>query len=288
MIRRKRRGAETAAAADGEVAFRAETEGITVAATAKEGVLPDGAVMHVTLLEAEDEETKNQYTGAEEALMDNDVGYEGMAAMDICFTDAGGNEVEPEEGSVSVKIDMDVALLGDDIDTDSLTVWHLAETAEDSIEVQSVADAADETEGTVAVEDDTMTAEFEVEDFSTYTVTWTSPNPDRIATLHFVGEDGKDISEELGVSGSQTVLNNGSLENSGSNGDDGLDVVGDSYSNKNDSGYYYVASHLDSYTGTAATDISYNSGWHYYVGGSWHEWNNSDGSRKYDESGIYQ
>ncbi|MCD7842947.1 MAG: hypothetical protein LUG56_10810, partial [Lachnospiraceae bacterium] len=255
-------------------------DGITVEATAEVGVFPAGTTMTVTLLSADDE-TADQYSEAEAALEESGIEYDGFVTLDISFFDTDGNQIEPEQGSVTVKMNVEASLLDEDMDTDSLAVQHLAESDNGSIEVQTVADVADETDGTVTVENEAVTAEFEVESFSTYTVTWTSNGQTKKAVLYFYDESGNDISEALGISGSQTVSDTGSLADSGSNGEDGLDVIGKTYNGI--SGYYYVTAHLDSVEGTTATDISYNNGWHYYSGG-WHEWTNSNNSQKTDNT----
>ncbi|MCD7920252.1 MAG: LPXTG cell wall anchor domain-containing protein, partial [Clostridiales bacterium] len=87
----------------------------------------------------------------------------GMAAMDISFYDGDGLEVEPT-APVSVSIDAS-ALLPEEADAGTIEVQHLTET-ESGVEATLVADADN------GVDTDAETVEFEVESFSTFTVTW--------------------------------------------------------------------------------------------------------------------
>lgn len=147
-----------------------QPDGVSVKAYAAKGTLPEGAVMKVTMLDAEGE-TSDQYDEAAAAMEESDVDYAGFLAMDISFYDADGNEIEPEDGAVNVQFEVDESLLPEDVEADSLAVQHLAET-DDGIQVETVADAADQTDGNVAVEDEAVKVEFEVERFSYFTITW--------------------------------------------------------------------------------------------------------------------
>ena len=172
-----------------------QPNGVTVKAYAAEGVLPDGAVMKVTMLDAEGD-TADQYNEAAAALEESDVDHAGFLAMDISFYDAEGNEIEPEDGAVNVQFEVDESLLPEEAEADTLAVQHLAET-EDGIQVETVADAADVTDGTVAVEGKAVTAEFSVESFSTFTITWSEDwfNYFRV-TVHYVDEEGNPLDVE--------------------------------------------------------------------------------------------
>ncbi len=165
-----------------------QPDGVSVKAYAAKGTLPEGAVMKVTMLDAEGE-TSDQYDEAAAAMEESDVDYAGFLAMDISFYDADGNEIEPEDGAVNVQFEVDESLLPEDVEADSLAVQHLAET-DDGIHVETVADAADQTDGNVAVEDKAVKAEFEVERFSTFLITWETYIR---VTVHYVDETGKEI-----------------------------------------------------------------------------------------------
>ncbi|MCF2662041.1 fibro-slime domain-containing protein [Pseudoflavonifractor phocaeensis] len=123
-----------------------------------------------------------------------------------------------------------------------------------------------------------VTAEFTVDSFSTFTVTWVDSNGKK-AIIHYVYEDGTEIENitqtDVPVSG------NGS-------------VALKDYA-KPISGYYYSAAHLDTYDGIIATDVSFNSNqpsddydygkqrigdWYYYAN-EWLNWpdkSNQDGT----------
>lgn len=143
-----------------------QPSGIQVKAYAEKGVLPEGTVMTVTELE----EGSAEHSAAEEALEQSTVNYDGFKALDISFYDAAGSVIEPQDGSVQVRIEMNTALLPEKVNTDSLAVQHLDESTGE-IEVQTVATAA---VGTVETNEAAVTAEFSVESFSTFTITWTN------------------------------------------------------------------------------------------------------------------
>ncbi|MCD8250079.1 MAG: hypothetical protein LUC60_09565 [Lachnospiraceae bacterium] len=151
------------------VEFTAEADGITVEAWAAEGTFPEGTTMSVTLLSADNEETAQQYEEAIAAIEESEAEYEydGIVLFDISFFDEDGNEVEPEEGTVSVKVTMDASLVNDDVDeTSSLELYHL-KGSDDEAEVVTVADTEGLAGGTVDVDEDgTVLAEFSVESFS--------------------------------------------------------------------------------------------------------------------------
>gem|GEM_PF-1315025 len=129
------------------------------------------------------------YKDAEAALAAEGKTYDGMMAFDIGFVStATGAEVEPAS-PVTVKMMVNKAALTglnvNTVDTDSMTVTHITEDA-----VVDVADAADETDGQVTVfaseeEMKSIKAEFEVDGFSTYTITWTEDGDEKSATIHW-------------------------------------------------------------------------------------------------------
>lgn len=171
---------------------RDQENGFAVTVYAPEGVIPEGAALSATLLTEGDE----AYRQAEQALAEetDGSGY-GFAALDIHLEDADGNEVEPN-GDVFVSIDA-AGLIPEDVDPESVTVQHHEEQPADAdgtaVTVETVADAADETEGVVEVtpaeeaennststlqapEDAPATevqAAFTVDGFSTFTITYT-------------------------------------------------------------------------------------------------------------------
>lgn len=157
--------------------FTADVDNFTVHVQVPKGAFDEKVELSVTEL-AEDSEA---YQEAEEAMANHDRVYDGMMALDICFLNEEGEEVEPKEGyNVQVSIEMNADVLPEGIDTESLMVHHIAETATASdaaeVVVEDVADTADVTAGLIevkeTVEAPVVAAEFEVERFSTFTITW--------------------------------------------------------------------------------------------------------------------
>lgn len=147
--------------------YEATTEdGAKVSVGAPQGALPDGAALHVDPVTS-DEDVQAVTDELDAAA----VSYDGFAAFDVYFTDADGNEVEPTE-SVNVRFDLPEGTVPEG--AEGIAVHHLAEAEDGTVsEVKAVADDADATEGTVAVQDDaTVEAEFSADSFSMFTITW--------------------------------------------------------------------------------------------------------------------
>lgn len=161
--------------------FTAELDNFTVNVEVAKGAFDEKVELVVTELEEDSEAFKT----AEEAMEASEREFDGMMALDICFINEDGEEVEPNEGySVQVSIEMKAEVLPEGIDTESLMVHHIAETTTDDVQaevelvVEDVADTADATDGIVEVKEDAEEAvvavEFSVESFSTFTITWNS------------------------------------------------------------------------------------------------------------------
>lgn len=165
--------------------YEATTEdGVKVSVDAPQGALPDGATLHVDPVTSDEDvqAVTDELDGAE-------VSYDGFAAFDVYFTDADGNEVEPTE-AVSVRFELPEGAVPEG--AEDLAVHHLAEAEDGTVaEVEAVADDADATEGTVAVQDDaTVDAEFTVESFSWFTLTYNDRNGIQV---NLVTEDGSGL-----------------------------------------------------------------------------------------------
>ena len=186
----------------------ASTKLPVVTVDAPKGALPEGAELHAELVESE----KDNQAVADE-LEKADVSYDGFLALDVFFTDADGNEVEPSE-PVGVRFELPEGALPEG--AEDLAVHHLAEAEDGTVaEVEAVADDVDATEGTVAVQDDaTVDAEFTVESFSTFTITWSGNYgyTDYFEiTVHYVDESGKeignnDLHRDVSISNNQTYV----------------------------------------------------------------------------------
>ena len=186
---------------DGSVKYTAalETDGQTmnVVVTAPEGAFEEDVQpeLSVTMLTAEDE-----LNAVADKLDTADVQYDGFAALDITFTDkTTGEEVEPVK-SVAVRIELPQAIVDSGIDLNTLAVQHLEE--DENGDVKNVAEvatldngitlseeasaAANEAAGVApmsdmpaeeatagdATETPAAVAEFEVDGFSGFVITW--------------------------------------------------------------------------------------------------------------------
>lgn len=158
---------------------------------AEAGVLPSDAILKAKALK-EDGDTSAQYSEAKAALdKENSIEYDGFMAYDIGFTDSTGQEIEPT-GKVSVSMEMTTP---EGAESESLSVQHHEKTAS-GIWVETVADAKNETSGKVDVQGQETLAEFEVESFSTFTITWSSSGTKYFeVTVHYINTNGDEIDE---------------------------------------------------------------------------------------------
>lgn len=163
--------AMAASAMTSATSYEATTEdGVKVSVGAPQGALPDGAALHVDPVTSDED-----VQAVTDELAEAEVSYDGFAAFDVYFTDADGNEVEPTE-AVSVRFELPEGSVPEG--AEDLAVHHLAEAEDGTVsDVEAVADDADATEGTVAVQDDAaVDAEFTVESFSWFTLTYKGGN----------------------------------------------------------------------------------------------------------------
>ena len=180
--------------------FEEQLDGITVKASVEAGILPSEVKMSVKKIES-DEDT---YVETEEALNQSDVEYDGFVALDVSFLDTEGNEVEPKDGNVKVSFELDASLFPEEVDADSFSVQHLSEK-ENEVEVQTVADASDQTDGNVEVKENAMVADFEVESFSTFTITFTEKKKDNTLNFKIYNTDDEELTFPDGTNLSYTV-----------------------------------------------------------------------------------
>jgi len=175
-----------------DVRYSASVNEIKVTATAKADAFDEEVRLVVAVLEADSEE----YKDAEKALSEDGQKFDGMMAFDISFeSTATGKKVEPKDGSiVAVNMTVNKTALSEldatEIDTDSMQVSHITGNS-----VETVADVADKTDGQVTVVTDdaevkSVKAEFEVEGFSTFTLTWTNGENEEGATIYWGYMDG--------------------------------------------------------------------------------------------------
>lgn len=212
--------------------------------TAKAGVLPNDAVLKATALK-EDGETSAQYSEAKAALdKDSSIEYDGFMAYDIGFTDSTGQEIEPT-GKVSVSMEMATP---EGAKTESLSVQHHEKT-DAGIQVETVADAKNETTGKVDVQGQETVAEFEVESFSTFTITWSSGDTKYFEiTVHYVNTNGGEIDEP--THNNMTISNGESIT---------LSELA-----PNVSGLTYQKAYYGSYGGSQITSVEASESGNYY------------------------
>lgn len=273
--------------------YTAKSENVTVHAHAEDGVLPKNVTLKVTELE----EGGAEYNKAKEAMEGTDIQFDGIKALDIRFENQNGEEVEPE-GEVQISIEMKEGALPAGATLDTVEVHHLKEVDDETIEVETVADAAGLTDGTVKsgeavqeeleeiaadaeeetevsadvytqaaipaaaaapvtldavaeVDKDTVAvAEFSVESFSDFTITWGNSSRSQV-TVHYVDQQGNEINV------AQTIVPDDVLANA----NEWVNL--DSYSVPIN-GYVYSQAKLGAYNGTSARWIRYRSyGWQY-------------------------
>lgn len=165
---------------------------VTVKTTAAAGVLPEGAKLVVKKLANQDQ----AYQDAESTLKDSQVTYDDFLALDVGF-EVNGKEVEPEAGSVQVQFELGAGLLPETADTSTLAVQHLTDG-----KAEMVADAGAVTAGDVTVKNQVVKADFEVQSFSSFTITWSKYIK---VTVFYVDEYGNDI---FATQGNVTINDN--------------------------------------------------------------------------------
>ena len=141
---------------------KSQPQGVSIKVYAKENVFPEGTTMKVKEL------TNKELDSAQIVLEKGNVSYDGFLGYDISFYNKEGKEIEPEEGSVRVEVDMNLNLLPKDLQMDTLQMQHLKEEKKDRT-VETVAKAADHK---LSVSKSKITAKFEVKSFSDFILTW--------------------------------------------------------------------------------------------------------------------
>lgn len=226
-------------------------QGFTVTVTAPADAVPQGAELKADLLD----KNSDAYQEAAKALDHKEIKRSGFIALDVRF-ELDGEEVEPAD-TVQVEIDAS-GLIPAAADPDSVAVRHhkeeetkllgLFETGTETV-VETVADVTGEI-GEVTVEDETFTAQFPVDSFSVFTITW---GESKTLNVHYVNDEGMEIPgsqiREVYVPVGQWV------------------VLGDYDSNgaEIDSAFAYSGAKLNSLTGTVATAVKHDGGSWYYT-----------------------
>lgn len=180
-------------------------EGIKVMVDAPEGALPEDATLNASLISDEGEKDS-----VASELDDAAVAYDGFMALDVSFTNAAGEEIEPS-AAVNVRFEVPQGMLPEG--AADLSVHHLAENEDGTVaDVEAVADAAEKTDGTVTLADDnTLDAEFQVESFSSFVISWSDGQSTYFrVTVNYVDADGHPIkgtqSKDVSIGNGETVL----------------------------------------------------------------------------------
>ena len=172
-----------------------ELSRITVTATPSEGAFMEEVELVVVPIPA----YSRNYKEAEAALEESGVDYDGMLVYDISFRSVATGEFVEPAAPVSVEMEItDKALAA--VDSDNMDVESLVVTHVGSEETAAVADTADETDGSVTVsmsEDvvDGISAEFVVDSFSLFILSWTNQGVEESATIHWGTYDGEEFTE---------------------------------------------------------------------------------------------
>ena len=193
---------------------------VTVKTTAAAGVLPDGAKLVVKKLANKDQ----AYQDAESTLKDSQVTYDDFLALDVGF-EVNGKEVEPEAGSVQVQFELGAGLLPETADTSTLAVQHLTDGKAETVTNE------------VAVTENGMKADFTVNSFSTFTITWWGDDYKKYYefTAHYIDENGNAINPSASnvELSDNTTINFRNVYGSSNNGYDFVGAYYDTYNNAN-------------------------------------------------------
>ena len=180
-------------------------EGIKVMVDAPEGALPEDATLNASLISDEGEKDS-----VASELDDAEVAYDGFMALDVSFTNAAGEEIEPS-AAVNVRFELPDGLVPEG--AENLAVHHLAENEDGTVaDVEVVADAAEKTDGAVTLaEDNTLDAEFQVESFSSFVISWSEGRSTYFrVTVSYVDADGQPIkgtqSRNVSIGNGEPVL----------------------------------------------------------------------------------
>lgn len=193
---------------------------VTVKTTAAAGVLPEGAKLVVKKLADKDQ----AYQDAESTLKDSQVTYDDFLALDVGF-EVNGKEVEPEAGSVQVQFELGAGLLPETADTSTLAVQHLTDGKAETVTNE------------VAVTENGMKADFTVNSFSTFTITWWGDDYKKYYefTAHYIDENGNAINPSASnvELSDNTTINFRNVYGSSINGYDFVGAYYDTYNNAN-------------------------------------------------------
>lgn len=205
-------GEEVKVEEEGIQEYTAEADGVKVKAIAAKGALPEGAILKAARLNPDSPE----YKKAADTLDSQQVEYTGFVAMDIHF-EVEGQEVEPaaDKGGVQVELKVDKKELPAENAEEAMQTLEVQHHEEQGTAVTAVP-VAKAAESTVREEGQEVKADFSVDNFSTFTITWnwqsegnwwppsTSGTCIQI-TVHPLGENGVELQK---FSGNLSTTNN--------------------------------------------------------------------------------
>lgn len=173
---------------EGKQEYFGEADGVKVKAVAAKGAFPEGAILKVAKLDPESAE----YKKAAETLDSQNYEYSGFVAMDIHF-EVDGQEVEPtaDKGDVRVELQVDKKELPQENAAEAIETLEVQHHEEQgaAVTAKPVAKAAD---SSVVEAGQEVKADFAVENFSTFTITWSNGNyswDKKYAQINFRCED---------------------------------------------------------------------------------------------------
>ena len=188
----------------GEREYVCETEDATIKVTAAKGVVPDGALLNVVPILADNQATQKQYQDVEKKLLEKAESEQyqiaGFLAYDISFTDETGAKLEPE-GEVKVAIDYKKAAIPKDLKDQAAYGLDGNEDSEekDSDQAESAKTASENTAEESAKEGET----------SENSTGQTSVPAGNITVMHLEENDQGQVTKvvDMGAEGKVTELN---------------------------------------------------------------------------------
>lgn len=178
------------------MSFEQTVGDVTVRVYADKGVFPE----HTELVVTEIRQNSTEYEETQAALESAGTPGTGRLAYDISFW-YEGEEIEPD-GNVEVSIHVNKVAFPENADLETLTVQHLTEQEDATLQPETVADTAMETTGTIEVKAAEAVAAFSVDSFSIFAILWKTTQGTFRMNLEYVdgddkGLEGKNTDKEL-------------------------------------------------------------------------------------------
>lgn len=201
----------------GEREYVCETEDATIKVTAAKGVIPDGALLKVVPILADNKATQKQYQDVEKKLLEKAESEEyeiaGFLAYDIFFTDEAGTKLEPN-GEVKVAIDYKKAAIPEDLKelTSTTRALNESEDAEEDDAEQTGSAVSDATAEAPEEAEETVLTESGKEDETSESSNSQSGSAapiGSITVMHLEENDQGQVTKvvDMGAEGKVTALN---------------------------------------------------------------------------------